>query len=70
MILRMDEQREHREDNRVYTDDELWGETGKPVLREPDFSDVRKHLFKPWKIIVFAVLAGIFWAIYFYFTDK
>lgn len=32
-----------------------------PRMREPDFSDVRRHIFKPWKIVIFIIASIIFW---------
>lgn len=38
-----------------------------PRLREPDFSDVRKKIFNPVKVIIFVVMSIIFWYLMFKF---
>jgi len=49
------------------TDAELWGDSEKPAMREPDFSSVRKHILKPWRILVFLLVSAGFWLLFFLF---
>jgi hypothetical protein len=39
---------------------------GMPRMREPDFSDVRRHIFKPWKIALFIIISLIFWICFYW----
>ena len=42
-------------------------EWGMPKMREPDFSDVRKRILAPKRIIIFLVITIVFWLIFYYF---
>jgi hypothetical protein len=40
---------------------------GMPKMREPDYSDVRRHIFAPRRILVFIVVSIIIWLIFYHF---
>ncbi len=41
-----------------------------PDMREPDFSDVRKKIFSPWKVILFIIISSVFWIWFFFYSGK
>lgn len=41
-----------------------------PEMREPDFSEVRKKIFSPWKIIIFLIVSSAFWIWFYFYSGK
>lgn len=46
--------------------DEL-NEWGMPKIREPDFSDVRRRVLAPWRLVVVMIVAILMWLVYYHF---
>jgi len=38
-----------------------------PPIREPDFSDVRKKIRSPAKLVLYLIIAAVFWIVFFIF---
>jgi hypothetical protein len=53
--------------NGAQPDPEDRNEWGMPKMREPDWSDVRRHIFAPTRILIFIVISLIFWLLYYHF---
>ena len=53
---------DHDQKKRSNPPPEDWG---MPKMREPDFSDVRKHIRRPKAIIIFIIISVLFWLAYY-----
>ena len=49
------------------TGSELWDGREPPRFREPDFSDIRKQIFAPVRIIIFVIFSVVVWVLFFMF---
>lgn len=49
---------------------DLWEEDNSHKIRQPDFSEVRKKVRNPWKLIVFLIFSAVCWYYFYYYGTQ